>query len=257
VAFHKILLVLSSAFLFTVVWLQTFFHPTPVEQEFRSDFYNSMVVCYLAAIAISLWTVLRAKPKSGGDAQQANREESMKWSIPANAIFCGAVRSHQVCIAAFSIARPLTIIFFSFSQVFNIFVATASFQAHINRRPYANGYGNEVLLSSVVQVCSIMGTVQTAVHSLLLFRIRYFLTMPQLRSLCLYRVTVHALAIALNRLFLHFPATDLELTSTLRQMDPRLRMAIRVSSILTYLFGYLCAGKAEGTGRILAGGKED
>jgi hypothetical protein len=83
VAFHRILLVISASSLLVLSWLQTFFHPTPKEKEFDPDFFKSMVFYTLTASALSAWTIVT---------QPYVPIPSMKWSIPANAIFCGAVR---------------------------------------------------------------------------------------------------------------------------------------------------------------------
>lgn len=83
VAFHRILFALSWSQLIVISWLQAFFHPTPSEREFSSEFFGNMVLYTMAATAISLWSIAT---------HPYIPVESMKWSIPANAIFCGAVR---------------------------------------------------------------------------------------------------------------------------------------------------------------------
>jgi hypothetical protein len=129
-------------------------------------------------------------------------------------------------------------------QVFNIFLATASFQVLLQNG--AQFYRDEKA-TPVIRVCFTLAAVQTAIQAVLLLRIRYFLTMPQLRTVCLYRVMVN---IVLP--FLWFP----DLSPTL-QVDHRITVAIRICSILTYLMGYLLAGKAEGISSILSSEKED
>jgi hypothetical protein len=100
ISFHEILLGSSLSSLLFLAWLQNYYHPVPSESwfqhyfhpapsahEFDSDFFSSMVFFHLLAIAVSLWTVLtHARPPY----------QVMKWSIPANAIFCGAVRNMLV-----------------------------------------------------------------------------------------------------------------------------------------------------------------
>jgi hypothetical protein len=97
ISFHEILLGASLGSLLFLTWLQNYFqpestrswwqnyfHPVPSAHEFDSDFFTSMVFFHLLAIAVSLWTVLtHSRPPY----------QVMKWSIPANAIFCGAVRN--------------------------------------------------------------------------------------------------------------------------------------------------------------------
>lgn len=82
VAYHRILLALSLSSLIIMSWIQAFFHPTPKELEFDSDFFTSMVFYTLLAASVSLWTI---------QTHPYIPVPSMKWSIPANAMFCGAV----------------------------------------------------------------------------------------------------------------------------------------------------------------------
>jgi len=82
VAYHRILLALSISQLLIMTWLQTFFHPTPTQQEFDPDFFTNMVFYTVMATVVSLWTVATQPYIPVG---------SMKWSIPANALFCGGV----------------------------------------------------------------------------------------------------------------------------------------------------------------------
>jgi hypothetical protein len=83
VAFHKILVGSSMASLLIMSWIQNYFHPSPNSPEFSPSFYTNLVFFHLLAISISLWTLaIHPKPSPG----------AMKWSIPANSIFCGAVR---------------------------------------------------------------------------------------------------------------------------------------------------------------------
>lgn len=83
VAFHRILLAMSLSSLIIMSWLQSFFHPNPKEQEFAPEFFNNVVFYTLLASGVSLWMILT---------HAYIPVPSMKWSIPANAIFCGAVR---------------------------------------------------------------------------------------------------------------------------------------------------------------------
>ena len=82
VAYHRILLALSISQLLVMTWLQTFFHPSTNQREFDPDFFTNMVFYTVLATAVSLWTVLTQPYIPVG---------SMKWSIPANAIFCSGV----------------------------------------------------------------------------------------------------------------------------------------------------------------------
>jgi len=84
VSFHYLLLASSTTTLVVLAWLQNYFHPTPTISEFNPEFFTNMVFHHSVALGLSLWTVLK-HPRIYVD--------SMKWSIPANAIFLGAVRS--------------------------------------------------------------------------------------------------------------------------------------------------------------------
>jgi hypothetical protein len=84
VAFHRILLALSMSSLIIMSWLQSFFHPTPKVEEFDPEFFTNTVFYTLLATFLSLWTIMT---------HPYIPVPSMKWSIPANAIFCGAVRN--------------------------------------------------------------------------------------------------------------------------------------------------------------------
>jgi hypothetical protein len=128
--------------------------------------------------------------------------------------------------------------------VFNIFLATASFQVILQNG--AQFYRHEIT-TPIIRVCYTLAAVQTAVQAILLLRIRYFLTINQLKNICLYRVIAN-----LVLPFFWFP----ELAPTLT-VDKRITIAIRVSSTLTYFIGWLWAGKAEGFSRILSSEKED
>ena len=129
-------------------------------------------------------------------------------------------------------------------QVFNAFLATASLQVLL--RNDAHFYHNDKA-SPVDIICFSLAAMQTAILSVLLLRIRYFLTMPQLRSVCLYRVVLN---VALP--WFYFP----ELSPSI-PVDQRITVAVRVCSTLIYFIGYSWAGKAEGFSRILSSEKED
>ena len=87
VAFHRILLTLSISQLLIMSWLQTFFHPLPKQREFNPEFFANMVFYTMLASAVSLWTV---------STQPYIPVASMKWSIPANAIFCSGVSCKHI-----------------------------------------------------------------------------------------------------------------------------------------------------------------
>ena len=193
-----------------------------------------MVFYTVLATAVSLWTV---------STQPNIPVASMKWSIPANAIFCSGVSCKRHIITLYFRFANFYVLSRS-SQVFNAFLATASLQ--VLMRSDSQLYHNEQE-SPVVTICLTMATMQTAVLSVLLLRIRYFLTVSQLRSICLYRVILN---VALP--WFYFP----ELSPSI-PVDQRITVAVRVFSTLLYFIGYLWAGKAEGFSRILSSEKED
>lgn len=212
VAFHKILLLNSMFTLLTIAWMQNYFHPD-THFEFRPEWFNSVVFYTLAALALSLWTVRQGPPAM---------PPQMKWSIPGNAVFIGAV--------------------------VNLFVAVASFQALFRPHAVEDYYSRSVdEVTPLVRVCFALSAVYTLVHSILLLRIRTFLNMPQLRTICLYKLLV-----GLVLPIFWFP----ELSPHMN-VDQRVTFALRAMLVSTYLFGYLWAGKAEGVSRILSGEKED
>lgn len=93
-----------------------------------------------------------------------------------------------------------------------------------------------------------MGALYTFIHSVLLFRIRTFLTVSQLRSVCLYKVIIN-----LVLPFLWMPETE----SSIMKMNYQIALLLRFSVTSTYLSGYVWAGTAEGVSRILTSEKED
>lgn len=81
VAFHKILLGTSILTLLSLAYVQ----PELISGRrgpLNPDFSFHLAVCYGTACCLSAWTI-QVHPKAV--------TESMKWSIPANAIFWGAV----------------------------------------------------------------------------------------------------------------------------------------------------------------------
>lgn len=104
--------------------------------------------------------------------------------------------------------------------------------------------GNVTAISRLV---FLMGCFHTAIHSVLLLRIRTFLSVPQLRLVCLYKVVVNLL----------LPILWMPELSSIVRINVQLAVALRVCVTLTYLFGFLWAGKAEGVSRMLTGEKED
>jgi hypothetical protein len=103
-------------------------------------------------------------------------------------------------------------------------------------------------VTPVVRISFALAAFYTAIHAVLLLRIRTFLTMPQLRAVCLYKVIVN---IVLPIFW--FP----ERSTSIMQVDQRITLTLRAILVLTYLFGYMLAGKAEGFSTILTSEKEE
>jgi hypothetical protein len=128
-------------------------------------------------------------------------------------------------------------------------IAVASFEALMEKS--AGGveqYYASKTVTPVVRLSFALAAFYTAIHGVLLLRIRTFLTMPQLRAVCLYKVIVN---VVLPMFW--FP----ERSTSIMQVDQRITLTLRATLTLMYLFGYLWAGKAEGFSTILTSEKEE
>lgn len=207
-AFHRLLLGSSFATLFYTTFLQHY-----VEPQFDSGFYSDVVMYYLAAMAVSAWVL-----------QNQSRPAfvpTMKWSIPANALWCGGIVNLMVAVASFQ-----------------ILLRDGGLRDYYSRWP----------VTSVTRISLAQAAFHTLIHSALLFRVRNFLTMPQLRALCLYKLLLNVV----------LPAVWLpDMSPHLSGVNLRLTLGLRGALVATYLFGFLWAGRAEGVSRILSSEKED
>lgn len=129
----------------------------------------------------------------------------------------------------------------------NIFVAVASFQVLYEKDGIQHFLPEGVSVTPIVRVCFALSAVYTLGHAVILFRIRTFLNMRQLRTICLFKFLIN----------IAMPIVWLPDTNPLLKVDQRLTFAIRAFVTSTYFFGFLWAGKAEGVSRILSGEKED
>jgi hypothetical protein len=207
-AFHRLLLGSSFATLFYTTFLQHYFEP-----QFDSGFYSEIVMFYLAAMSVSVWVLQNQS--------RPTLTPTMKWSIPANALWVGAI--------------------------INLMVAVASFQILL-REGGLRDYYSQWPVTSVTRISLAQATFHTVIHSALLFRVRNFLTMPQLRVLCLYKLLLN---IVLPIVWLP------DISPHLSGVNPHLTLGLRAVLVATYLFGFLWAGRAEGVSRILSSEKED
>jgi hypothetical protein len=128
----------------------------------------------------------------------------------------------------------------------NIFVAVAGFEATIKRGGVAAYYAKPSEVTNLVYIAFGMAAFQSLLHALWLFRIRTFLSVPQMRAVCLFKFVFNC------TLPLFWCP---ELTQLLR-VNSIVSIAIRLGVAQAYLFGYLWAGKAEGVGRILSSEKD-
>jgi hypothetical protein len=97
-AVNRLCLAYSMA---TLVWLvasHNYFHPTPTVHEYNARFFKESVWCYSIGSLILFLVPGRPgsnafQPTTTNTTRSRQHRTSMKWSIPANAIFCGAVRA--------------------------------------------------------------------------------------------------------------------------------------------------------------------
>ena len=132
-------------------------------------------------------------------------------------------------------------------QVINLLIAVASMQAVFEKDGIEQYFQEREDVTGRVKVAFVLCAWYTLAHATLLLRIRAFLTMPQLRRICLYKAIVSAL----------LPLVWLPERETALVVDNRLTLCIRVSVFFTYLGGFLWAGQAQGFSLILSGEKDD
>lgn len=92
-AVNRIGLAFSSSTLVFLVVSHNYFHPTPTVQEYTTTFLKESIVCY--SIGLLILFLIPGKPMFQTSTMKRQSLRTMKWSIPANAIFCGAVRAGQ------------------------------------------------------------------------------------------------------------------------------------------------------------------
>ena len=192
-AFHKILLGTSVGTMLVLAYMQ----PKLIlgcREPLDADFSFQWTLCYCLACGLSFWTIL-VHPKA--------TPESMKWSIPANAIFwegCIQARGSAlvlclvwcVCVSDDSSSLLSTI----FQQVINLFLAIASFQALMEELGLERYYRTDInggVVTPIVCFSFTIGAAYVVIHSILVLRIQTFLTVLQLRSVCLYKLLVNLL----------------------------------------------------------------
>lgn len=132
-------------------------------------------------------------------------------------------------------------------QVINLFMATASFQTLWTEGGLEHYFVLSATITSTVRLGFFFTAYFTTVHAILLLRMRTFLSVGQLRTVCLYKTLVNLI----------LPIFWLPEFHPLVDRHPILLLVLRISLCSTYLCGYLWAGKAEGVSRMLSGEKDD
>lgn len=127
----------------------------------------------------------------------------------------------------------------------NVFVAVAAVQTMWTEGGVEQMYRDTV--TKRIRLTFFVSALLTFLHGVLLLRIRTFLSVSQLRTICLYKLIVN----------LVLPWFWMPELSQYVAVNTRLMMAVRLSVILSYCFGYWWAGTAEGVSRILTSEKED
>jgi hypothetical protein len=109
-------------------------------------------------------------------------------------------------------------------------------------------FGNKDDVSQIVIISFIMGVVHLAIHSFLLFRLRYdIMTVEQLKSLCLYKLIVNVM-----NPFFWISEFDNHLN-----VERRITVILRIALALAYATGYWLAGTGDKVSNILACEKAD
>eukprot|EP00522_Entomoneis_paludosa_P011405 CAMPEP_0172451246 /NCGR_PEP_ID=MMETSP1065-20121228/9361_1 /TAXON_ID=265537 /ORGANISM="Amphiprora paludosa, Strain CCMP125" /LENGTH=434 /DNA_ID=CAMNT_0013203177 /DNA_START=106 /DNA_END=1410 /DNA_ORIENTATION=+ len=232
----------------------------PPSELWNTHFFASFVFYNLVALSFSLWTLLtrtqHAKRQKRMEKQDSKRrrhnsfsvspsssaehiplpttpknndDEFMKWSIPANAIFCGAV--------------------------VDLFFAVAMGQALWESR--VQEYYVDGNITARVRLAFGVRCFYTMLHAVWLFRIRSFLSMPQLRYICAYQVLRRSLV----TFWIYNQQQLRDQHNAIDSMKfhhwTAFEWMIQISMLLIYLLGFLWAGQAEGFSTILTSEKED
>jgi hypothetical protein len=135
-----------------------------------------------------------------------------------------------------------------FTQVASFLVVFASLQALVEGHVESYFVESSGELSQIVMTSFLLGVVHTAIHAVILFRLRFnLMDVHQLKSLCLYKLVVNLL----------LPMCWFPEGSPLLIVDKRITIGLRTALTLTYLGGYWFAGTGERVAKILVGAKAD
>jgi hypothetical protein len=89
-----------------------YFHPTPTVQEYNATFFKEFILFYTIGALILI--LIPGKSGSSFEPSKTTRQQHhrMKWSIPANAIFCGAVRALYSSLSLLAHSHERNVLFF-------------------------------------------------------------------------------------------------------------------------------------------------
>jgi hypothetical protein len=111
-AVNRLGLAFSIATLLWIVASHNYFHPTPTVQEYNATFFKEFILFYTIGALILI--LIPGKSGSSFEPSKTTRQQHhrMKWSIPANAIFCGAVRALYSSLSLLAHSHERNVLFF-------------------------------------------------------------------------------------------------------------------------------------------------
>lgn len=127
-------------------------------------------------------------------------------------------------------------------------VAIASIQALISpaglKQYIAVGQRDEI--TPVVRTTFVLTMLHTVIHAMILRTLRHEMTVKQLRATCLNQVVLNVF----------LPLFWMPEMSDLLHVQQNSIIGLRVALTLSYILGYLFAGKADNVGRIMSSEKD-
>lgn len=161
-----------------------------------------------------------------------SENQFMKWSIPGNALFVGAV--------------------------FDVFLAIAMGQALWESRVEEYFVGGDI--TARVRLAFGVRAFYTLVHGIWLLRIRSFLSMPQLRYACGFQVvrrTIMAFWVHNQQILKQNAASEHVADLIKYQSWTVFEWITQLTVLIVFVLGFLWAGQAEGFSSILTSEKDD
>jgi hypothetical protein len=101
-------------------------------------------------------------------------------------------------------------------------------------------------ITPVVKATFVLTILHTVIHALILRTLRHTMTVNQLRATCLYKVILNVC----------LPLFWMPEMSDLISVQQKSIIGLRVALTLSYILGYLFAGKADNVGRIMSSEKD-